>query len=413
MNNLSVYFHNRFAGILERNKDNNFIFSYRKEYLEEEKAVPVSLGIPLIEGPQSHKNVRAFFSNLLPEGAIKAAIAREKKISVDNDFELLRAIGGECAGAVSILDGEPPLKQENGYERLSEIDLAKILDESTLRPALITKDEIRLSLAGAQDKIPLYYKDNQFFLPKGNSASTHILKMMRPGFTGLVENEYFCMQIAKGVGLDVPEVLIKEIGTYKAFLINRYDRFIDTDGHVKRIHQEDFCQVAGFPPEVKYENEGGPGVNTIIDMINMYCSTPVVERKKIVNWMIFNYLIGNCDAHAKNISLLHADKIQIAPFYDLVSTLAFPELSKKLSMYIGGQKRIDFIMKRHWEKFVSDVGMKYSLLEKMMKEMMDKAEKESERIVQGAEPETGIVFEKVANIIKQQSKRLSMTFSAV
>jgi len=405
MEKLNVFMLNELVGRLCLKPDNNYIFTYDEKYLKLESAQPVSLSMPLKDESYDHDGARSFFTNLLPEGDLRVRIAREKKISEDNDFLLLKAIGGECAGAVSLAENESPPVDENEYEHLSEHDLIKMIGSSLRKPLLISHDELRLSLAGAQNKIPLRFKNEQFYLPKGNSPSTHILKLISPGFEGLVENELFCMKLAKRAGLDVPDVFIWEAGSCRAFIIERYDRYYDSREWIHRLHQEDFCQITGTGPNRKYENEGGPGIQTCIDVINRFCSVPILEKKKFINWVLFNFFIGNCDAHAKNISMLYVNQeIKLAPFYDIVSTLIFPELSKKMAMHIGGKKQIDYLFKIHWERFANDVDIKYSTLQYELVSMAERL-----KIVSGELQETFIdtqdaaeVSSKIINVIRKQ-----------
>lgn len=415
MEKLNVFLFNNLVGNLWVNERNDFVFEYNTAYLEKDGALPISVSIPLNEKNHDHLRVKSFFSNLLPESDLRAKIAREKKISEDNDFLLLKAIGGECAGAISIMETDRLPENDNDYEFLPEDELVKMIDTSLTRPILISHDQLRLSLAGAQNKIPLCFKDNKFYLPKGNSPSSHILKLTSPGFDGLIENELFCMKLAERTGLDVPNVSLWEKDSKKAFIIERYDRFSNNKSNLERLHQEDFCQVSGTGPNRKYENEGGPGFKECIAIINRYCSVPVIEKAKFINWVIFNFLIGNCDAHAKNISFLYSgnknsrQNINLAPFYDLVSTLTFPALSKKMAMHIGGKKQIDYVMKTHWERFADEIDIKYSTLENMFSNMSKTITIESEELLKsfGKTSETAEISGKIYTVITKQVNRLA------
>jgi serine/threonine-protein kinase HipA len=410
MKKLNVFLLNQHAGTLWTNKTGDFEFQYQKNYLDKLNPRPISLSIPLTDEILSGNCVKSFFSNLLPEGELKTAIAREKKISEKNDFLMLKAIGGECAGAVSIMEQGQKPETENKYELLSENDLEKIIEESKIKPVLIAREDLRLSLAGAQNKIPLYYNNKNFFLPKDSSPSTHILKLENKTFKGLAENEAFCMKLAKNSGIEVPEVFIKKIGEHKIFIIERYDRYLTKTGNVERIHQEDFCQISCTAPGLKYENESGPGLKKCADIINTCCSVPAIDIKKYIQWIIFNYIIGNCDVHAKNISILHSNKIKLAPFYDLISTMAFPELSKKLAMYIGRQKNIDYVLKVHWERFAYDLGIKFSFLKSIIEDLSDKTEIEAKKLEKNFENDFNDIPSKINKIIFRQIKRLKQVY---
>lgn len=377
MDLLYVFLRNKLAGTLCLDKKNRFIFKYDKAYLESEEPAPLSVVLPLTEATYTDDKSKPFFSNLLPEGIIRSIIAREKRVSENNDFALLRAVGGECAGAVSLQESKIPPEIVNEYDPVTDDELIRMMDESSIKPILISKDELRLSLAGAQNKIPLSYKEGHFYMPKGNSPSTHILKPATSIYPNLLENELFCMLLARRVGLSVPDVFLWEKDNHRAFVIERYDRYIEGET-IYRLHQEDFCQAAGIPPDRKYENEGGPGVSTCMDIINRYCSIPILEKEKFINWIIFNYMIGNCDAHGKNISLLFTHHgTGLAPFYDLLSTTAYSELSTKFSMKIGRQKKINWVLRDHWKRFALETDIKFPMLEEMLTDISEKIRKQS------------------------------------
>jgi len=209
-----------------------------------------------------------------------------------------------------------------------------------------------LSLAGAQNKLPVFVDGDKLFLPRGSASSSHILKPQIPEFPNTVENEAFCMRLAGQVGLPVPKTRIWD---GKAFLIERYDR---TGKNPRRLHQEDFCQALGFGYDQKYQSEGGPGLKDCFALIEEHSAEPAVDKGRLIRWNVFNALIGNCDAHAKNLSLLYAeDGIRLAPFYDLMSTRIYPSLSEKLAMKIGGENRPDWVMRRHWERMAGEAGV--------------------------------------------------------
>ena len=186
------------------------------------------------------------------------------------------------------------------------------------------------------------------------------------------------------------------------------DRFIE-DGTIYRIHQEDFCQAAGILPSRKYQNEGGPGISTCINLINRFCSIPVVEKEKFIKWIIFNYLIGNCDAHGKNISLLFTiHGTELAPFYDLLSTTVYPELSKKMSMKLGGKKRIDWVLNEHWVRFAQETDIKFSMLKEILIGMANKLQKHSEELKDEFSHSYGEndIINKICKFIDSQTKLL-------
>jgi serine/threonine-protein kinase HipA len=329
------------------------------------------------EAPYVNDTARPFFSNLLPEGEVRSLIAKIKQISEQNDFKLLEAIGGECAGAVSVIPEYMVLSTESDYIVLPEEELEDIISENAIRPVLILKDELRLSLAGAQNKIPVYYDNGRFYLTSGIAPSSHILKPQSPYFGDVVQNEHFCMMLADVVQLPVPKSFILKGKKQIAYIVERYDRIKVKDGRIERLHQEDLCQVLGCMPDQKYENEGGPGLSACCQVLEMYSSQPILDKQALVKWVIFNYFIGNADAHGKNLSLIReiGGNIRLAPFYDLISTRVYPEISEKMAMKIGKETRFDWIMERHWQQMADQLDLKFTYLRKLLREAAEALEK--------------------------------------
>jgi serine/threonine-protein kinase HipA len=368
---LSVYLHKSAAGQLWLDDTSRFSFQYDPGYLEDPAAIPLSLSLPLRDEPFINDTARPFFSNLLPEGEVRSLIAKIKQISEHNDFKLLEAIGGECAGAVSIVPEDAVLSTESDYVALTDKEVEDIIQEKAIRPALILKDELRLSLAGAQNKIPLYIDADRFYLTFGIAPSSHILKPQSPYFGDVVQNEHLCMRLADAVELPVPRTSIWQGKSHIAYIVERYDRIESGDGGIERLHQEDMCQVLGYMPDQKYENEGGPGLAACSQVIDAYSSQPILDKQALIKWVIFNYFIGNADAHGKNLSLIRGidGSIRLAPCYDLISTRVYPELSVKMAMKIGKETRFDWIMERHWRQMADQLDLKFSYLKKLIDAM--------------------------------------------
>ena len=192
-------------------------------------------------------------------------------------------------------------------------------------------------------------------LPLGNTPSTHIIKPEPERFPGLVATEMLCMRLAKAVGLSVPPVTIRSVGNKPCIVVQRYDRLVGADGKIERVHQEDFCQALGFPPERKYQQEGGPLLRDCIAMLREWSTVAALDIRDFLDGLIFNVLIGNADAHGKNYSMLYRNgERRLAPFYDLVCTLAWPELSKTPAMKIGKSDTIESITPAHWRKMAEE-----------------------------------------------------------
>lgn len=322
---------------------------------ESSGARPLSLALPLREPPFPDELARPFFSNLLPEAGLREAVARRLGISVGNDFALLEALGGQCAGAVSLLPPGARPEPSGSYRELTEDELQQTIEELPRRPLLAGERGIRLSLAGAQGKLPVLMEGDRVLLPRGSLPSTHILKPEIPAIDGSVANEPFCMALAARMGLLVPASRVRP-GRHPVYVIERFDRRREPDGTVTRLHQEDFCQALSRLPEVKFEGEGGPSLAECFGLLAVHSVSPAVDRMALLRWAIFNVLVQNADAHAKNLSLLHGPGgTRLAPFYDLLCTAVYPDLAEKLAMKIGGENRPARLHRRHWARFAGEV----------------------------------------------------------
>lgn len=365
MRRLVVYLAGEPVGDLEQDDSGLLEFRYRRDWLDRAGASALSRSLPLQEAAFRGKHARAFFAGILPEEEPRKRIAALLGVSERNDFALLERIGGECAGAVSLLpEGvAPPAAGETRLRDLSDDELQKIVTELPDRPLLAGEEGLRLSLAGAQDKLPVVVRDGRVALPLGNTPSTHIIKPEPLRFPGLAANEFFCMTLAKAVGLKVSAMDRRTVGDQPCLIVQRYDRTVGAEGAVTRLHQEDFCQALGFPPEHKYQQEGGPLVRDCITLLREWSTVPVLDIRDFLDGQIFNVLIGNADAHGKNYSMLyHGGQRRLAPFYDLVCTLAWPELSKTPAMKIGGCGSLDVFTAAPWQKMAQEARLGWPMI---------------------------------------------------
>lgn len=201
---------------------------------------------------------------------------------------------------------------------------------------------------------------------------------LHPGFPGIVANEAFCMRLARGLGLSVAKVEARRIEDIDTLLVERYDRLRNpADGSIQKIHQEDFCQALGVPSDNKYQNEGGPSLAQCFGLLRTHSSIPALDLRGLLDAVLFNFFIGNNDTHGKNFSLLSTRgasgrlQIRLAPLYDLVSTLAYPDLSRKMAMKIGGEYVSDKIFPRHFEKLAEEVGLSKVLVRRRALELAE------------------------------------------
>jgi len=361
---LVVRIDNDVVGRLWLDDRKQFCFSYDDAWLERSR-IPLSLSLPLRAEPYLDDQSHSFFANLLPEEKMRTLIARNLGVSFNNDYGLLERIGGDCAGAVSLYPETAETPQPlASYRALSTDDLNTIIKELPQRPLLAGEKGIRLSLAGAQKKLPIYYDGHQYHLGYGSAPSNYIIKPAIDELPGTVENEAYCMALARAVGLDVPSSFIHQHEDVRVFVVKRFDREVSDDA-IRRLHQEDFCQALRIPPEFKYETEGGPSLATCFKLLRTNSTSAGKDVLSLVNWVILNYLIGNSDAHGKNISLLMLPEgPRLAPFYDLLSTRVYAPygLTEGLAMKIGGEIDPRSIRKKQWELFAEEVGVKPKLV---------------------------------------------------
>lgn len=359
-NRLAVWWDGRVTGCLYLGPDGDTQFAYDAAWLADATAPALSFSLPKQVEPFNRRACQPFFGGILPEEGQRTAIARALGVSADNEFRLLEYLGGEVAGALTLLpEGETPaLRSAAAPKLLNDDNLVQLLDHLPIRPMLAGEDGLRLSLAGAQSKLPVLVIDGQIALPAPGQPTSHILKPPIARFAGTTENEYFCMSLARAVGLEVAPVEMRTVGERSFLLITRYDRATGPAGELTRLHQEDFAQALGVPSHRKYASEGGPNFPDCFALLRRAATRPPRDILRLLDAAIFNLIIGNADAHAKNFSLLHKDgAITLAPLYDLLSTVLYPELSAKLAMKIGGKAVLDDIEARHWERFAADAQL--------------------------------------------------------
>jgi len=357
---LNVYYGRELVGQLTQDDGGQMTFQYGKDWLIKPEPVPLSHSLPLREEIFTQNECRGFFGGILPEEGNRTVIARILGISDKNDFAMLEQIGGECAGAISFLPEDEEIPENNDrYRELADDELAKVLRELPRRPLMAGEDGIRLSLAGAQDKIAVRLDDAKTCIPRGSAPSTHVLKPAIDTYEGVVFNEAFCMTLANACDLNVAPIEIGKVEDIDYLLAQRYDRIQDNEGNIQRLHQEDFCQALGIPSQIKYQSEGGPGLADSFTLIRDASSAPALDLIALLDAVIFNLLIGNHDAHAKNFSLLYMSdrSIRLAPLYDLVCTVYYPELTDKMAMKIGGEARSALIYPGQIERFAADAGL--------------------------------------------------------
>ncbi len=377
-------------------------FQYAPTWLNSAEAMPISSSLPLRAEPFAYAEARPFFAGLLPDGTPRQVIAKQLQISEQNDFAMLESIGGECAGAVSFLaPGQSPNSNNSNVDWLGNDALLAVLDTLPRRP-LLAIDGLRLSLAGAQDKLPVVVSAAfEIGLPINGMPSTHILKTAIASFENSVVNEAFCMALAEAVKLQPAPSRMHAIGDRQVYLVARYDR---TSAPTKRLHQEDFCQALGIAPESKYQNDGGPGLAQCFELIRRVTRPSAPHVLRLLDYVIFNALIGNHDAHGKNFSLLYSNaRITLAPLYDALSTVVYPELTNKMAMKIGSKYKFSEVMARHWDQFAITAGLSKSQMRKRVLELAKLLPVAARRLQESPDFVNIPLVEKIAVVIEQRS----------
>ena len=363
---LAVWWEDALVGSLRVDRDGGMRFAYDADWLADPASPALSISLPKRAEPFRARACRPLFEGLLPEGAQRDAVAAVFGVSPGNEFALLERLGGDVAGALTLRrEGEapPPIPATTApggqpATALDEQELAGVLGQLGTRPMLAGTRGLRLSLAGAQSKLPVVLVGGRVALPGPGQPTTHILKPPIARFPATTENEAFAMRLAARLGVDAAPVEAYRVADGHCLLVTRYDRQREADGSVRRLHQEDFCQALGVPSSRKYAADGGPAFRQCFDLVRRACPRPAAEVLKLLDAAIVQVLIGNADAHAKNYSLLHREGgTELAPLYDLLSTVAYPDLSPNLAMRVAGRATLRELRPGDWDRFAKSAGL--------------------------------------------------------
>lgn len=360
---LSVLLRGERVGRLDEDTPPDYTFTYEPALVDEAAgSLVLSCSLPLRRQRFEPIEARPFFEGLLPEGSQRERISRVlSNTDPRHTYRLLEQLGRDCAGAVVILpEGEEPGDQADPTVRwLSEGDLETLIAELPARPLGVSADRqrMRLSLAGVQSKATLIRNSaGEFGEPREGAPSTHILKPQYPEgeYEDLVFNERFCLRVAECVGLPVARNDLLRLAGLPVLLLERFDR--STDGQrTQRLHQEDFCQALGRTPTLKYEEHGGPGFGDVAGLLRQLGRG--ADAIPLAQIAVVDFVLGNSDAHAKNLALLYGeDGVRLAPFYDLVSTAAYPQLDTAMAMRIGNTFAPHDVNLRSWMEMGEDCG---------------------------------------------------------
>lgn len=392
----------KLAGLIIYNNSDDAFFSYDEEYIKTNKAISISL--PITRKSFSASETKIFFDGLLPEGYVRNAIAESIHVDVNDYIPLLLLLGKECIGALQIL---PKGYEENnfGYKKITKEEIKELAKANSDKSIDIIRNT-HLSLAGATKKLGLYFdeKTKEWFLPQGIAPSTHIIKQSHVRLKNIVINEMLCMLTAKYLGLDVAESFIINAGDYIddsiLYATKRFDRYVDNE-KIYRLHQEDFAQCLSIAPNNKYEVEGDNYLKKCIEVISNYSSNVIEDNKKILNIMLFDYLIGNTDNHLKNISMVYdknMQNIRLSPVYDIVSTSIYESTSKNFAMNINGKINIDDICLDDFKTLPFGSKMINDSIDYMVSNFAIALKKACDIMVEDGYKETEKIYKKIMNL---------------
>jgi len=375
MRSLTVKIAEQVVGKLSIDKNETYSFEYDRDWIERGFAISPHLGF----GEDfSSITIRRFLENLIPEGEGLDEIASFAHISKKNTFAIMHAIGYDTAGALVFGDNSEvnmPI-----FREISSAELSKRIDELESRSIAIWDQKVRLSLAGVQAKLPIIIQNDKMGLANGTLSSTHIMKFQTKKHLHIVINEFFCMTLAQKIGLRVADVKLKRFGENVVLVVERFDRIYRED-FVERLHIIDACQMLDLPPTYKYEQNFGSSrdVKHIREGVSFQklfasskrCEVPAVAQLELLNWSMFNLIIGNSDAHGKNFSFFVDHRgIRATPFYDMLCVMMY-DFDHNLAMAYGDEFNPNEVLAYQLLEFAQDVGVNSKLVSKILMRQCD------------------------------------------
>jgi len=339
--NLNVLMNGMMVGRLEKTATGGLIFTYDQQWLSTPGARPISLSLPLVTEQFTGDIVYNFFDNLLPDNPqVRSRIQARFHVPTDQPFDLLASIGRDCAGAIQILDSEtPPPANKMSFRSLTEKEIASTLGNIQNFPLGMKNDnthEFRISIAGAQEKSAFLYWDNGWNEPLASTPTTHIFKLpigyiqhQQIDLSDSCENEWLCAQLAEAFELPTAKCEIKYFENVKTLIVERFDRKLSSSGNMLlRLPQEDMCQALGISPNLKYQADGGPGIENIMRLL-LGSDDPIQDRDIFFSSQVLFWLLAAIDGHAKNFSIQISagGRYRLTPLYDIMS--AYPLIANK------------------------------------------------------------------------------------
>ena len=393
---LSVFHAETLIGLLGYDdKEQLYSFQYDERWQSNRTAFDLAPLLSRSDRIHSGSAVRFFFSNLLPEGEMLEIVSRTHAVSKYDPFGLLRKIGAECAGSLKILESDVAAPDGKTYKRVATAELSARAKADAPDVLANLGGKLRISLAGVQDKLAaLVAADGTVAVPDPGSASAHILKPNNRQwrtFPHTAVNEHFCMELARGAGVEAAHSMLIRVPE-PIYVVERFDRVItppltyDLDDDrltlkgepIHRLHQIDVCQLLGLPPTQKYEEPEfetppGPGISVVVEALSEAIGESLNVRQRIIEWVVFNYLIGNSDSHSKNISMLWKNgRWGLAPAYDLMSVAVYsenPDEFHDFAFNIGGETRYGWITGSNWFEFAKSLGVNYRFIQATLRRL--------------------------------------------
>jgi serine/threonine-protein kinase HipA len=392
---LRVLLNNRLVGQLSKEPSGAIEFRYDDTWLNGERTVPVSLSLPFREDAYKGEAVVSVFENLLPDSeTLRRRVAEKVGAAGIDSYSLLSEIGRDCVGALQFIPTAVEIAGDATKiegEVINDGEIEKLLKNLAKAPLGLDRDqEFRISVAGAQEKTALLFHKGKWLKPHGTTPTTHIFKTQIGSLpngidlSNSVENEYYCLKLMTAFGVPVNSAKIHTFGKTKALVIERFDRRWTKDGRLIRLPQEDCCQALSVPPARKYQNEGGPGIGDILNLLKS-SDRPAEDQKIFLKAQVLYWLFGATDGHAKNFSIFLGPqgRFRMAPLYDVLT--AQPSLDArqilekqmKLAMFVGDKRHyaMRYIQGRHFLQTVQRAGLPKEIAEEVLADICDNAKK--------------------------------------
>lgn len=387
---LDVYIGNSRVGQLIRIPNGTVSFRYDLEWLSSNLAFSISLSMPLSDRVWSGGNALHYFDGLLPDShAMRQKIATQKQAESTDTFDLLGVIGRDCVGALRFLpEGHDPGNlTKMSYRPVNENEIIARLASLHNNPLALQldEDEFRISIAGIQEKTAFLWVDNQWQLPLGSTPTSHIFKPAikesptGADFSDSPWNEWLCLTLCRTFGLETAKAYVHHFEDKPVIVVERFDR-VWRQNVLYRLPQEDICQALGFPPNQKYQSDGGPGMNEIFKLLNSTIA-PYEDRRTFLKSQILFWILAAIDGHAKNFSIFLAPAgYRLAPLYDVMSVAPYPEFpiqKTKMAMSFGDKKyyRLSQIQPRHFRQSGKNAGMHAQDTDDILSELIERKDK--------------------------------------